>query len=181
MPDPKRIVLLGATGSIGESTLAVIERHPERFELVGIAANQNSEALDAIAKRFNVPHRSLYSSDGVEGLRQLATLPEADLVLVATTGTIALAPTIAALEAGKTVGLANKETLVLGGEFPMPGSPPRSRGPETDSPHCLGRPVYPSHPPGNGNHLPGRGAQAPELGHGAKGHRRFRHHGQQGA
>jgi 1-deoxy-D-xylulose-5-phosphate reductoisomerase len=119
MPDPKRIVLLGATGSIGESTLAVIERHPARFELVGIAANQNGAALDAIGKRFNVPNRSLYSTDGVDGLRQLATLPEADLVIVATTGTIALAPTIAALEAGKTVGLANKETLVLGGEFVM--------------------------------------------------------------
>jgi 1-deoxy-D-xylulose-5-phosphate reductoisomerase len=119
MPDPKRIVLLGATGSIGESTLAVLERHPERFRLIGIAANQNGAALDAIGERFNVPNRSLYSTDGIDGLRQLATLPEADLVIVATTGTIALAPTIAALEAGKTVGLANKETLVLGGEFVM--------------------------------------------------------------
>jgi 1-deoxy-D-xylulose-5-phosphate reductoisomerase len=119
MPEPKRIVLLGATGSIGESTLAVIDRHPEQFQLVGIAANRNGEALEAIGDRFNVSHRSLYQTDGVDGLRQLATLPEADLVIVATTGTIALAPTIAALESGKTVGLANKETLVLGGEFVM--------------------------------------------------------------
>lgn len=120
MAERKKVVLLGATGSIGENTLRVIEQHAGQFELLGIAANQNAKALDEIAGRFKVPHKTLYSESGLDGLMELATLPDADVVIVATTGTVGVKPTIAALEAGKTVGLANKETLVLAGEFVMP-------------------------------------------------------------
>ncbi len=120
MPEPRRIVLLGATGSIGENTLAVIRRHRQRFRLVGVAANRNAAALAAIAAEFAVPHRVLFQEEGTEGLVRLATLPEADVVVVATTGTIGVRPTVAALRAGKTVGLANKETLVLAGRHIMP-------------------------------------------------------------
>lgn len=120
MPGPKKVVLLGATGSIGDSTLAVIRANPERFALAGVAANRNADALDAICREFKVPGRTLFSEEGVDGLIRLATLPEADTVIVATTGTVGVRPTIAALEAGKTVGLANKETLVLAGRFVMP-------------------------------------------------------------
>lgn len=119
MPDHRRIVLLGATGSIGESTLAVLEKFPDRFSLLGVAANRNADLLEQTADRFHVPHRCLYAEEGAEGLVRLATLEEADLVVVATTGTAGLEPTAAALEAGKTVALANKETLVLGGEWIM--------------------------------------------------------------
>lgn len=119
MSDPKKVVLLGATGSIGENTLAVIRHHPDRFKLLGVAANRNADALEAITREFSVPHSVLFKETGVEGLLELATLPEADVVIVATTGTIAVRPTIAALEAGKTVGLANKETLVMAGRFVM--------------------------------------------------------------
>ncbi|MGA1204230.1 MAG: 1-deoxy-D-xylulose-5-phosphate reductoisomerase [Opitutales bacterium] len=122
MPDPKRIVLLGATGSIGESTLRVIRQHPDAFKLIGIAANRSADALDRIGIEFGVPERTLFSEEGLEGLIRLATLPEADVVIVATTGTIAVQPTLAALEAGKTVGLANKETLVFAGQFVMPAA-----------------------------------------------------------
>lgn len=119
MSEPKKIVLLGATGSIGESALAVIAAHPQRYHLLGVAANRNERALQEICQRFAVPEHSLFDREGVDGLMRLATLPEADLILVATTGTVGLQPTVAALEAGKTVGLANKETLVLGGELVM--------------------------------------------------------------
>ncbi|MEX0331284.1 MAG: 1-deoxy-D-xylulose-5-phosphate reductoisomerase [Puniceicoccaceae bacterium] len=120
MAERKKVVLLGATGSIGESTLAVIRHNPDRFELLGAAANQNETALEAIRSEFKVPHHALFRDCGVDGLMELATLPDADVVIVATTGTIGVRPTLAALEAGKTVGLANKETLVLAGQFVMP-------------------------------------------------------------
>jgi 1-deoxy-D-xylulose-5-phosphate reductoisomerase len=120
MPEVTQIVLLGATGSIGQSTLAVIRAHPERFRLVGIAAHQNADALERIRSEFDVADSSLFRDEGVDGLVRLAQLPQADVVLVATTGTVGVRPTMAALEAGKTVGLANKETLVLAGRFVMP-------------------------------------------------------------
>jgi|TARA_B110000037_G_scaffold131640_1_gene149577 1-deoxy-D-xylulose-5-phosphate reductoisomerase len=119
MPTPRRIVLLGATGSIGESTLKVIRQHPDRLELVGIAAGRQKAALADIANEFGVRETSLYSEEGLAGLERLATLPEADIVLVATTGTVALRPTLAALAAGKDIALANKETLVIGGHLVM--------------------------------------------------------------
>jgi 1-deoxy-D-xylulose-5-phosphate reductoisomerase len=120
MADPKKVVLLGATGSIGENTLKVIREHPDKFQLLGIAANQDAANLEQIGDEFQVPHRKLFKDSGLDGLLELATLPEADVVIVATTGTIAVKPTIAALESGKRVGLANKETLVLAGSFVMP-------------------------------------------------------------
>jgi 1-deoxy-D-xylulose-5-phosphate reductoisomerase len=115
----RRIVLLGATGSIGESTLNVIRKHSDRLELVGIAAGCQGELLDAIAREFGVRETALFSRDGLKGLERLATLPEADIILVATTGTIALRPVLAALAAGKDIALANKETLVVGGHLVM--------------------------------------------------------------
>ncbi|MFO7724577.1 MAG: 1-deoxy-D-xylulose-5-phosphate reductoisomerase [Oceanipulchritudo sp.] len=120
MSEPKRIVLLGATGSIGESTLEVIRRNRSRFQLCGVAANRSATALEEICREFEVTQSSLFKDEGIDGLMRLASLPEADLVIVATTGTIGLRPTIAGLQSGKTVGLANKETLVLGGQFVMP-------------------------------------------------------------
>lgn len=134
----KRVVLLGATGSIGENTLRVIAAHSDRLELVGIAARQNSDRLVEIARQFSVRHLGLYDPaaftaararqdlpadarlyGGPEGLVELACLPEADLVLVGMVGTRALHPTLAAIEAGKTIALANKEILVLAGKFMM--------------------------------------------------------------
>lgn len=115
----RKIVILGATGSVGQAALSVIRKHPSHFELIGVAANHNGDDLLRLASEFKVPHTALFARDGMDGLMRLATLPEADTVLVATTGTVGLRPTIAALEAGKSVGLANKETLVLGGAFVM--------------------------------------------------------------
>jgi len=142
----KRIVLLGATGSIGENALRVIDAHPDRLELVGIAAGHNWQKLAQIAQRFpSVRHVALYDETafrearasatfapqtafyaGLSGLCEIAQLAQADLVLVAIVGTTALEPTLAAIAAGKTIALASKEILVLAGKFVMAAA--RERG-----------------------------------------------------
>lgn len=133
----KRIVVLGSTGSIGTQTLDIVRRLPGRFQIVGLSANNNTELLAAQAKEFGVAHVSIGSetrlsalrealgshratlSVGVEGMCRLATLPEADLVVVAVAGAIGIAPTHAAISAGKDIGLASKEVLVAAGEPTM--------------------------------------------------------------
>lgn len=132
----KKIVLLGATGSIGESTLRVIRAHSDRLELVGVAANSNAQKLTEICHEFKVSHAALSNESaykeakragafpsftqvyyGSKALEQVATLPDSDIVLVAVVGSCGLLPTLAAIEAGKDIALANKELLVLGGQF----------------------------------------------------------------
>ncbi len=134
----KRVVLLGATGSIGESTLRVLRAHPDRLELVGVAAQRDAGKIFAICREFRVPYAALADTavadraraagevpagtdlrSGASGLVELATLPEADIVLIAVVGTAGLAPALAALAAGKDLALASKEILVLAGEFVM--------------------------------------------------------------
>ena len=135
---PKRVVLLGATGSIGDHTLAVLRAHPGELELVGIAARASHSRLAEIAAEFpTVRHVALYRESaflaarasgafpparvtlhhGIDGLNTLATLPAADIVLVSIVGTTGLAPALAALHAGKDLALASKEILVLAGRF----------------------------------------------------------------
>ncbi len=117
----KRIVILGATGSIGASTLRVVEAHPDRFEVVGLAAGRDSEKLRALAERFHVKHLALSAENdagipyGEEALCALAALPEADLVVMAIAGMAGYAPTLAAIDAGHDVALATKEVLVMAG------------------------------------------------------------------
>lgn len=130
----KKIVLLGATGSIGRSTLRVLRAYPDRLQLVGVAAQSNFDQLAAICQEFNVAHATLFSktayaearatkcfpahtqlSCGIEGLLEISTLPQADIVLIALVGAGGLKPALAAIEAGKDIALANKELLVLGG------------------------------------------------------------------
>jgi 1-deoxy-D-xylulose-5-phosphate reductoisomerase len=134
----KRVVLLGATGSIGESTLRVLTTHADKLELVGIAARAGWEKLADIARIHRVPHIGLFDTTacaaarasgrfapgtrfhaGLPGLVELAQLPAADIVLVAVVGTTGLEPALAALTAGKDLALASKEILVLAGKFVM--------------------------------------------------------------
>ena len=133
MTEPKKIVLLGATGSIGENTLQVVRKHPDRLQLVGVSAHSNSDKLAQIATEFNVPHAYLPEAAGKaenfppitkvdrssDGLSRLASLDEADMIVVAVVGASGLSPTLAALQAGKDIVLANKESLVLGGDLVM--------------------------------------------------------------
>jgi len=134
----RRVVLLGATGSIGENALRVLAAHRDRLELVGIAAHSKHERLAEIARQFGVRQVGLYDPaalaaargradfpagtkfhGGADGLSELAALPGADIVLVAIAGSTALQPTLAAIAAKKTIALASKEILVLAGKFVM--------------------------------------------------------------
>jgi 1-deoxy-D-xylulose-5-phosphate reductoisomerase len=134
----RRVVLLGATGSIGTNTLRVIKNHPGRLELVGIAAGSDWKKLAAIAHEFGVRDVAISSPQafaaaqasgafpagarlrgGPGGLEELAVLPEADVVLIAVIGTAGLEPALAAIAAGKELALASKEILVLAGQFVM--------------------------------------------------------------
>ena len=130
------VSILGSTGSIGTNTLKVVERFPDRFRVVGLAAGrQTDRLLEQIARyrprqvslsadapdedrarvRFEFPEVQVLQ--GIEGMVEVATHPECDFVMSATVGAVGLVPTLRAIEAGKNVGLANKETLVMAGEL----------------------------------------------------------------
>ena len=115
----RKVVVLGATGSIGESARKVARDIPERMEIVGMSAHSNREKLDAAAKEFPGANLCLSGAGGEEGLLELATLPEADMVLIAIVGTGGLKPALAAIEAGKDIAVASKEILVMAGEAVM--------------------------------------------------------------
>jgi 1-deoxy-D-xylulose-5-phosphate reductoisomerase len=124
---PKRIVVLGSTGSIGTQTLDVVRSLPDRFTVVGLAAGNNRELLLHQAAEF-LPRMLCLSPDAepasgeVDGtetvtMEEMVTEPDVDLVMVATTGRVGLAPTLAALRAGKAVALSNKEVIIMAGEL----------------------------------------------------------------
>lgn len=133
---PKKVVVLGSTGSIGESSLKVARDLRDRMTLVGLAANRRGDLLAAQINEFEIKHACLYDPAGLdtlkaevagnvtlhsgdEGLIELATLPEADLVLIAIVGIAGLRPALAAIEAGKDIAVASKEILVMAGEAVM--------------------------------------------------------------
>jgi len=113
---PRAVVLLGSTGSIGTQALDVIRAHPGDYRVVGLAAGRDSETLRTQAVELGVPsERVRTAADGPGGLAELAALPDADVVLNGVVGFAGLAATIAALEHGKRLALANKESLIAGG------------------------------------------------------------------
>ena len=132
----RRVVILGSTGSIGESALKVARDIPERMEVVGLAAGKNVARLMEQAREFSpraiaigdetaaksqtANHKSQIPVHvGEDGLCELATMPEADLVLISIVGTAGLRPALAAIEAGKDIAVASKEILVMAGEAVM--------------------------------------------------------------
>lgn len=133
---PKNVVVLGSTGSIGESSLKVARDLPGRMKLVGLAAGRSADALAAQMAEFGIQQGCLYDPTGLDrvraalpdnvvlhsgeqGLIELATLPDADLVLIAIVGVAGLKPALAAIEAGKDIAVASKEILVMAGEAVM--------------------------------------------------------------
>ncbi|MBI3592324.1 MAG: 1-deoxy-D-xylulose-5-phosphate reductoisomerase [Nitrospirae bacterium] len=134
----KNIVILGSTGSIGKSALDVISRFPDRFRVIGLTAGKNSSLLKEQIRIFH-PQAVAISDEGtskklresltgrkaphvlygVDGISSVATMPEADIVISAIVGAAGLLPTIAAIRAGKTIGVANKETLVMAGSIAL--------------------------------------------------------------
>jgi 1-deoxy-D-xylulose-5-phosphate reductoisomerase len=116
------VAVLGSTGSIGKSALAVLSRHADRFEVVALAAHQNAQELAAQATRLRPRLTALVSGTGEPGwklgreaLLEAATHPDAEIVINAVVGAAGLEATLAALAAGKRLALANKESLVAGG------------------------------------------------------------------
>jgi 1-deoxy-D-xylulose-5-phosphate reductoisomerase len=108
----RRVVILGSTGSIGRQAIDVIRSHPDRLELIGVVAGRNAGALDAQVADLKIAHHGI----GAAAALDLAMLDEADIVLNAVVGAAGLRASVAALAAGKTLALANKESLVAGGE-----------------------------------------------------------------
>lgn len=138
MTTMRKIVLLGATGSIGENTLKVLDGHRDKAALAGIAAHSRWRELAVIARRYEVRHVAIFDEAaareakasgeflagthfyvGETGLCELAVLPEANLVVTAVVGTLGLRPTLAAIRSRKDVAVASKEILVLAGSFVM--------------------------------------------------------------
>ena len=111
----KRVAILGSTGSVGTQALDVIGSHPDRFEVVGLAAGRNVDLLREQVTRFK-PRIATTASDGPEGLRRVALESDPDIVLAATDGAIAFDAVHAALERGTDVAVANKELIVAAGE-----------------------------------------------------------------
>jgi len=124
----KRLAILGSTGSIGTQTLDVVRKHRERFEVIALVAGRNAELLAEQVDEFapmlavladgEVPAGS-YFSTGPDAILEAATHPSADVVVNAIVGSRGLRPTLAALDADKTVALANKESLIAGGDLVM--------------------------------------------------------------
>src|SRR6187397_2577084 len=116
----KKVVVLGATGSIGQSARKVARDIPDRMQIAGLSAHANEEELARAACEFPQAKTALSSGpDGEKRLIELATLPEADMVLIAIVGTAGLKPALAAIEAGKDLAVASKEILVMAGEAVM--------------------------------------------------------------
>jgi 1-deoxy-D-xylulose-5-phosphate reductoisomerase len=111
----KKLAILGSTGSIGQSTLDVVRAHPDKLAVVGLAAGSNAERLREQAAEFGATITALASETGSDGLIAVATHPDVDIVVCASSGTDALEAVLAAIEAGKTIALANKEVLVMAG------------------------------------------------------------------
>jgi 1-deoxy-D-xylulose-5-phosphate reductoisomerase len=124
MGNVKRVAVLGATGSIGRQTLEVISAHPQNFRIIGLAAGKNLNLLTSQIEEFKP--RFVYSQDKkalandryeLLSLEEMASHPEVDIVVVATSGRWGLQPTLAAVKTGKRLALANKESLVMAGEI----------------------------------------------------------------
>ncbi len=156
----RRIAVLGSTGSIGTQTLDVVRRHPDRLEAVALAAGTRGADLLAQAKEFGVGHIALGSPDaagpsavaeleehvagfggsgsigfGPDAVRQLVHLPEVDVVVNSLVGAAGLQASYEALKAGKVLALANKESLVVGGDLIMPMAAEPGRLMPIDSEH----------------------------------------------
>jgi 1-deoxy-D-xylulose-5-phosphate reductoisomerase len=130
MSERKRIAILGSTGSIGRQTLEVVAWHPDRFEVVGLAARNDAPLFREQVQRFRPKLAALTAASrdgwtpdetrlcfGEPSLVEMATAPDIDVVVVATSGTAGLEPTIAALKLGRAVALANKEVLIMAGHL----------------------------------------------------------------
>ena len=150
----KKIAILGSTGSIGTQTLEVVRNNPE-LQVVALAAGKSVEQMEQQIREFHPLIAGMWSEEaaadlrsrvadlpvkvvtGMDGLLEIAVMPEAQVLVTAIVGMIGIRPTIAAIEAGKDIALANKETLVMAGDIVMPLA--KEKGVKivpVDSEHC---------------------------------------------
>lgn len=133
----RKICILGSTGSIGTQTLQVVDQFPKKFKIIGLSTKGNIDLLEKQIRKYRPLAASVLKQEkalelrkrlddintvvlaGEDGLKTLATWPDAELILVALVGFSGLEPTLAALREGKAIALANKEALVVGGELIM--------------------------------------------------------------
>jgi len=139
MTKTRHLTILGSTGSIGESTLDVVARHPGRYQVVALTADRNVEKMFEQCIQFHPPYAVMLDAQsaeqledrlhaagldtrvlsGIESLEKVASLPEIDTVMAAIVGAAGIRPTLAAARTGKHILLANKETLVMAGRVFM--------------------------------------------------------------
>ena len=190
----QRIALLGSTGSIGIQTLDIVRENPGLFEITTLTAHRNWERLarqavefdadsvviaderqyDALRQALDGTSIKVYA--GEEALRQVVQSGQVDVVVNALVGYVGLMPTIAAVEAGKKVALANKESLVTGGHLPVPGGRKVARA--TADRHLQRRSFPRPQPRGAGSRNGGTGTEASPMADGRQDHDRQRHAGQ---
>jgi len=129
----KNLVILGSTGSIGKNTLEVIEHFPQEFRVLGLSAHSNIELLEAQLKKHKPKFATITDEKsyralkgkitgtqllfGIEGLKEMVSEPEVDMVINGLVGSVGLWPSLTAIENGKTLAIANKEVLVMAGEL----------------------------------------------------------------
>ena len=136
----KNLIIIGSTGSIGTQTLDVVRTYPNLFHVTALAAGRNTKAMEAQIREFGPRIVCMWTEEaaedlrvrvadldvkvvtGMDGLLQLASMEEGDVFLNAVVGMIGIRPTLAAIAAGKTIALANKETLVTAGHLIMPAA-----------------------------------------------------------
>ena len=192
----RRVLILGSTGSIGTQALDVIRANPRRFEIVGLAAGSNRELVAAQAEEFDVEHTAF----GAIEAEQLVRDVEADVVLNGITGSVGLGPTLAALERGRTLALANKESLIVGGDLVTSRAKPGQIVPVDSEHSAIAQALRAGAPDevrrlvltasggpfrgrdraiARGRH-PRRGARPPDLEHGTRRHDELGHARQQG-
>ena len=191
------VVVLGSTGSIGTQALDIVRANPDRFRVVGLTAGgSNPELFEQQVAEF----APAYAGLGEDASTEAAGRP-CDVVLNGITGAVGLRPTLAALDAGNTLALANKESLIIGGPLVIERAKPGQIVP-VDSEHCALAQCLRGGTPdevrrlvltASGGPFRGRtveqlrrrhrrgGARAPDLGHGPGGHHQLRDPGQQGA
>ncbi|MEE2986333.1 MAG: 1-deoxy-D-xylulose-5-phosphate reductoisomerase [Nitrospinota bacterium] len=149
----KKISILGSTGSIGVNTLDVVQRNPDKFEIVAMSAGSNVELFAEQVRKFKPRIASIFDPtklkplkqilngmdvelfSGEEGSVKVSTIPEAELVVSGIVGSAGLVPTLAAVKAGKNIALANKETLVVAGELVLKAAGDKVKIIPVDSEH----------------------------------------------
>ena len=120
MSNVRRVIILGSTGSIGTQALEVIAANPDRFQVVGLSAGSQADMVADQARAFGVTHTAL----GADASEELVRTVDAVVVLNGMTGAVGLGPTLATLERGMTLALANKESLIIGGKLVMGAASP---------------------------------------------------------